>query len=281
MNVKPFLRYSYRIIEILLILSITIGIVFCIGLDSHDRAEMQDVMALCIIGLLWVWFISLPLTIIVIASIIRCIPPASTYKKVVLMLHILNAAILFAFYITLPKAEPCNATIMAEHYEEHHKEMYDLVRYVHRSLGDSCSILLEYRNDEITDFMIENGHEYRSNITDQEGIENAVRLAGLSKQETATIQAMMRKAGIIGIEIDNRRDFDGSAKKNILLFRWHGSSKYQYALYDRPMTKQERDEASSLYQFLLYNDSVVFESYGSYISQKGFTDRYRFQKRDR
>lgn len=39
MRIKPLLSYSYRVIEILLILSVTVGIL-SIGLSSHDNAEM-------------------------------------------------------------------------------------------------------------------------------------------------------------------------------------------------------------------------------------------------
>jgi len=39
MKIKPLLSYSYRAIEILLILSVTIG-VLAIGINCHDNAEM-------------------------------------------------------------------------------------------------------------------------------------------------------------------------------------------------------------------------------------------------
>ncbi len=67
MKFKPLLIFSYRAIEILLILSVTIGI-FAIGINSHDSAEMGGLLSPCIVAFAWMWFISLPLFIIYIAS---------------------------------------------------------------------------------------------------------------------------------------------------------------------------------------------------------------------
>jgi len=85
MKIKPLLGYSYRAIEILLILSVTIGIL-AIGINSHDNAEMGGLLSPFIVAIVWMWFISLPLFVIYIASFIRSIPPVSIYKKIVLSL---------------------------------------------------------------------------------------------------------------------------------------------------------------------------------------------------
>jgi hypothetical protein len=45
------------------------------------------------------------------------------------------------------------------------------------------------------------------------------------------------------------------------------------------MTEEERHEVLSLHQFILYNDSVVFESYGGYPGGRGFPDKDEFQAR--
>ena len=49
MKIKPLLGYSYRAIEILLILSVTIG-VLAIGISSHDNAEMEGLLSPCIVA---------------------------------------------------------------------------------------------------------------------------------------------------------------------------------------------------------------------------------------
>jgi hypothetical protein len=61
-----------------------------------------------------------------------------------------------------------------------------------------------------------------------------------------------------------------------LLYRWYGVNKYQFALDDHSITEAERDEVMRLHQFILYNDSVVFESFGGYPGMRGFPDRDHF-----
>ena len=55
MKIKTVLGYSYRVIEVLLILSITAGIV-SMGLSSHDSAEMIGLLMTNIGALAWLWF---------------------------------------------------------------------------------------------------------------------------------------------------------------------------------------------------------------------------------
>jgi hypothetical protein len=279
MKIKPLLSYLYRAIEILLILSVTIGIL-AIGIDSHDSAEMGGLLSPCIVAIAWLWFISLPLLVIYVASFIRSIPPVSIYKKIVLSLHLLNVALWVVFYIFLPKPNPCDAALMEEHYRNHHADMYDLVKYARNSLDDSCSIVLNYRNDEVVEFKIENNRDCKEcvEIEDEHKLDTILHSVGLSMQKLKEIQSKMHKAGVIGIEINKNPKFE-LEEKSILLFRWYGVNRYQYALYYHPMTKNERDNVLGLHQFILYNDSVVFESYGGYPGGRGFPDKDEFEKR--
>jgi hypothetical protein len=279
MKVKLLLSYSYRAIEILLILSVTIGIL-AIGINSHDNAEMGGLLSPCIVAFAWMWFITLPLFVIYIASLIRSIPPVSIYKKIVLSLHVLNVALWVIFYIFLPKPNPCDAALMEEHYRNHHADMYDLVRYVRNSLDDSCSIVLQYRDDKVLEFTIRNKRDYKEcvEIENEHKLDTILHSVGLSMQKLKEIQSKMRKAGVIGIEINKSPKFHWM-ENSILLFRWYGVNRYQYALYDHPMTEEERDDVLRLHQHILYNDSVVFESYGGYPGGRGFPDKDEFENR--
>lgn len=279
MKTKPLLSYSYRSIEVLLILSVTIAI-FTIGINSHDSAEMGGLLSPCIVAIVWMWFISLPLFVIYIASFIRSIPPVSIYKKMVLSLHILNVALWVLFYLFLPKPNQCNAALMEEHYRNHHADMYDLVKYVRNTLDDSCSIILHFRNDEVLEFTIGNKRDYKEckEIENEHNLDTILHSVGLSMQKLKEIQSKMHKAGVIGIEINKNPKFQWM-EKSILLFRWYGVNRYQYALYDHPMTENERDDVLRLHQFILYNDSVVFESYGGYPGGRGFPDKEKFENR--
>ena len=281
MRIKSLLGHSYWVIEVLLLLLITAAIV-SIGLKGHDDAEMIDLLSNHFAASLWLWFISLPIYMIVLLSFIRSlIPPLSIRKKVVLSLHILNVVLLVLFYISLPKPEPCDAALMEKHFKIHHDDMYDLVKYVRSSLDDSCSIILQYRNDEVQKFTIANKNEDRdcASIENSQELETILQTVGLSMKELAVIHEKMNNVGIIGVEIDKNPNDGWKDCKSVLQYRWHGVNIYQFALYDRPMTEQEKHDALSSNQFILYNDSVVFESYGGYPGQRGFPDKEEFLSR--
>ena len=101
--------------------------------------------------------------------------------------------------------------------------------------------------------------------------------AGLSMQELTVIQEKMHKAGIIGIDIEKNPISRWMTAKSELQFRWFGKNIYQFALYDCPLTEKERDGVLKSRQFILYNDSVAFESYGDYCDTRGFPDKDKFQ----
>ena len=278
MKIITLLRYPYRVIEILFILSITAGIV-SMGLSSHDSAEMIGMLMTDIGLIVWLWFITLPLLVIVFVSFLRCsLPPLSIYKKVVLLLHLFNVVLWFVFYIILPKPEPCDAAMMEEHYKNHHDDMYDLVRYVRSALDDSCSIVLQYRDNELQVLSIANYSERKTCtcIKNQEELDMILHTAGLSMQEMTVIQEKMHKAGIIGIDIKKNPITRWIAGKSILQFRWYGDNIYQFALYDDPLTETNKHDLLLANPVILYNDSVVFENLGGY-GERGFPDKDKFQ----
>ena len=169
---------------------------------------------------------------------------------------------------------------MEEHYRNHYADMYDLVRDVRNSLDDSCSIVLHYRNDEVVEFKIGNNRDCKEcvEIEDEHKLDTILHSVGLSMRKLKEIQSKMHKAGVIGIEINKNPKFE-QEEKSILLFRWYGVTRYQYALYYHPMTENERDNVLRLHQFILYNDSVVFESYGGFPGGRGFPDKDEFENR--
>lgn len=275
MTIKSLLGYFYRLIEILLILSITAGIL-SIGLNSHDKAEMGGLLSPCVVAIMWMWFVSLPLLIIYVVSFIRSIPPVSIYKKAVLSLHILNVAIWILFYLFLPKPDPCDAAIMEDHYKKHKDDMRELISYVRSAIDDSCAIMLNYRDDKIQELSIGN-HPHKqwwhyTDVKDISQFDSLLNKIGLTAEEMTMINEKMRKAGIIGIDID-KKPISTFESGNILLFRWYGVNSYLFSLYDHPVTKEEKQHILSLHQLILYNDSVVFESYGGYPGGRGFPDR--------
>ncbi|MBR5656518.1 MAG: hypothetical protein IKW98_07540 [Prevotella sp.] len=169
---------------------------------------------------------------------------------------------------------------MEKHFKIHHADMYDLVQYVRSSLDDSCSINLEYRKDEVLKFTIENKNKDRdcACIENKQELETILNTVGLSMQKLAVIQEKMQKAEIIGIKIDKNPRSSWIACKSTLLYGWYGVNRYQFALYDRPLTEEEKRDALSMSQYIVYNDSVVFETFGGYPGQRGFPDEDEFQE---
>ena len=278
MSLRNVAKYLYRTIELLLVLAVTY-VIATIGIESHDSAEMTGLLSPFIVAIAWCWFITLPLIIIIIASFIRAIPPKTLYKKVVLSIHIFNLLLWPVFYIILPEPTPCDAAIMEQHYKKHKNEMEELCNYVHAALDDSCSIVLLYRNEKIEELRLENKRKdlYCSKLNNEQELASELSKVGITTKELSIIREKMHQAGIIGIDIE-RNFCSYSDDKDVLLFRWYGVNRYQFAIYNHAMTEEEKQDVLRLHQFILYNDSVVFESYGGYPGGRGFPDKETFEK---
>lgn len=277
-KIKQLGKYGYRTIELLLVLLITYSI-FVIGTKSYDRCQMTDALSMLIFGLLWCWFIYLPFIIIIIASFIRAIPPRTIYKKMNLALHIFNIVLWFVFYFSLSQPLPCDAAIMEDHYKKHKDDMHELISYVRSAIDDSCAIRLNYRDDKIQELSIGNHSQkqwwHYTDVKDISQYDSLLNKIGITAEEMTMINEKMRKAGVLGIDID-KKSMSNFESGNTLLFRWYGANSYLFSLYDHPVTKEVKQDILSLHQFILYNDSVVFESFGGYPGGRGFPDRNNY-----
>ena len=121
-------------------------------------------------------------------------------------IHVFNILLWSLFYLILPEPTPCDAAIMEQHYKKHKKEMEELCNYVHATLDDSCSIVLNYRNEKIEEFRLDNKRKgfYCSKLNNEQEFAFELSRIGITVQELSIIREKMNQAGIIGIEIDKK-----------------------------------------------------------------------------
>ena len=272
---KKYIIYIYKILQLILVACVTL-LILSIGFQSHDNQEMSGLFSPILVAIAWTWFISFPLLLIVFISFFYSIPPKTKYKKLLLSLHILNILLCIGFYVFLPSPEPCDTAIMENHYMKHKDDMLELIRYTRSVMDDSCSIELNYRNGKIVELYAsrKNKRHRIEDINSQEEIDSTMAICGISPMEHDNIYRKMQKAGVIGIEINNKEHtVIYETIRSILLYKWYGVNRYQYALYDTKMTAEEKEQNLALHQFIFYNDSIVFESYGGYPGGRGFPDK--------
>ena len=165
----------------------------------------------------------------------------------------------FLAYLTLSRpAKDCNASLMAEHYEENAREMEEFLQYVDEALDDSASIQLEFEGGEPAIFHIAEKGDAKMSCHWSEDAErneeHLMKAVGLTREEYENIRKRLDKLGCIGFEMSSSHRTD----KSILHFKRVLMGMYSFVLYHRPMNQEEKDEYMHDDQYIPYNEQVVF-----------------------
>ena len=260
MNIRKIVVKVYCIVEFvaaLLITALVMGVRF--GDSIHDRAEYLDNWEMGLIGLAWLFFISLPVLFIYLTSFVRAIPLRTLRQKAMIAIHVLNIALWLILYLALPKTEPCTAAEMESHYLAHQGEIHSLITYTKDCLRDSTAIRYEIRHDGDTMLSADNFGGHWSFYDDKDSV---LLITGITHAQFDTINAMMKKAGVTGIDINR----NGYSHQSRLIYRSYGSSNYHYVINHD--LSQQVDTTGGLLgslQNIIYNDSICFQSVGGLV----------------
>ena len=136
---KRFLASCYRTLEYIVIFGVTLLIVYhyCSEYDClYDRACYIDDWEMFLIGMCYLFFISIPIALVYAISFFRAIPFRTNRQRVVLAGHILNIVLWFTFYLSLPQTQPCTAAEMEQYYVTHHHAINDIIEFTRSSMKD-------------------------------------------------------------------------------------------------------------------------------------------------
>ena len=260
-NVIKALGKVYCALEFVVALLITTLIVgLRVTEPIQDRTEYLDVWEVGLIGLAWIFFISLPVLFIYLISFFRAITLRTIRQKAMMAIHVLNVALWVVFYLALPKSNPCTVAEMESHYLSHHDEIHRLIAYTKECLNDSTAITYEFRNGQVQEISADSfGGQWDFCMDDKDSV---LLVAGITPEQFDTINAMMKRAGIIGINI-NRKGYNRESR---LIYRYYGSTSYQYVI-DHDTVQQVDTTAAPLVsmQNIAFNDSVHFQCFGGMV----------------
>jgi len=274
MTIKNMLGKAYNALEFVVVIATMIYIVeMRFGDVTHDRIEYLDRWEYVIIGLAWLFFIGLPIILIYLISFARAIPLRNNRQKTMMTLHALNVGMWVAFYLALPKSEPCTVASMESHYLSHHDEIHDLIAYTKSCLDDSTTIYYQAEGETIDRLLVccPRGcwHDMMNNQSMRDLMLSSV---GITPAQFDTINAKMRQAGVIGLEINR----NGREHQSYVKFRRYGTTLYQYVIIHDPSQHIDTHCAPLDVQYdITYNDSILFQSLGGLVWHR-FPDRDQY-----
>ena len=170
-----------------------------------------------------------------------------------------------------PKSS-CNPDIMAKHYEEHKAEMRELCDYMQSVLDDSTAIQLEFEGNKQGIFRVKSADSdsFSWGVDSDSKRDSLMQVVGLTEEEYVNIRKKLKTMGCIGVEASRLHP-----ESTEIWFRQIGMGGYDFVLYNRPMTKEEKENALNSYTLIPYDDSTLFQYGGGAIGKQEFTTEER------
>lgn len=206
------------------------------------------------------WFISIPIAIVYICSIVQAVRQRNHMNNIFLGLHsfnILQLLCVAVFAVILQKE--CTAETMETDFKANEKNITQLIHTTRSWLADSTGFSVEYsKHGELTDWGVTSGKE----IDCQDGYgetdelqEKELRKIGLSLERLDSVRSALQKMGYRGLTI-SRDEVIGDYTE--IIYGKDGGMEFDYQIYDKPLTDSLLQELKSCPDLVVYNRNVVF-----------------------
>lgn len=211
-------------------------------------------------ALFFVW-ITIPAVSVFLIAFVKSFRRRSGWHKAMFGCGLGTILLLVAYLLFRAPETRCNPDIMAEHYEKHKAEMEEFCNYMQSVLDDSTSVTLEFKGNRLEMFHVAGADANRySNFWNEEARgkrDSLMAVVGLTMDEYNGIRKRLKSMGCIGVKA-SRITPDCTA----LWFRRVGMGMYDYVLYSRSLSDEEKEKVLEDYSIIPYNDHVLFR-YGS------------------
>lgn len=215
------------------------------------------------------WWLTIPAIILSIVFFFMGLRRRDNWQRATVIWGIANLLLFIIFLLVQLPKQHCDADIMGKHYEKHHTEMEELHRYVKASVADSCGVRLEFRGNKIEKF-------YVHGLSDDKYVggwrkdalqlkDSLMTVVGLTDEEIIGIRQRLKSMDCIGICYSQT-----TPESMSIMFRYIGFVLYNYNIYSRPMTDEEKHSAMKYTEFIPYNEYCTFEFMGGAIGPQSW-----------
>ena len=253
---------------------------------TRERAVMVKIGIVCSVllmaDIIWFWidnrttafwfnlmFCYLPIFsfILFFIALIKSCRFKTVWHKVMFVCGIATFLLFIACSLIPNPKTSCNPDIMAKHYEEHKAEMREFCDYMQSVLDDNTAIQLEFEGNKQGIFRVKSADSdsFSWEVDSDSKRDSLMQVVGLTEEEYVNIRKKLKNMGCIGVKAS--RNYPESTE---IWFRRIGMGKYDFVLYKRPMTKEEKENALNDDTLIPYNDSTLFQYGGGAIGLQVF-----------
>ncbi len=224
------------------------------------------------------WFISIPIAIVYICSVVQSVWYRSYTNNIFLGLHCFNILqmLCITVFAVVPQKE-CTPETMEASYKANQQNIERLIKVTRSWLPDSTGFFVEYsKHGKLTHWGVSSNQEINFHGVDigpQKEQEKELRKIGLSLERLDSVRLALQKMGYRGLSIN--RDGPISDYTEIVYGKT-GNKEFNYRIYDKPLTDSLVYELNRCYDLIVYNRYVVFSCVEDFDYDSPFPGKYDY-----
>ena len=224
------------------------------------------------------WFVSIPITIVYISSVIQSVWYRNYVNNIFLGLHCFNIlqVLCITVFAVVPQEE-CTPETMEASYKANQQNIERLIKVTRSWLPDSTGFSVAYsKHGKLTDWGVSSKQEVNfkgDEIESKKEQERELQKIGLSIERLDSVRLALQKMGYRGLSVSRGGTVSDYTE---IVYGVTGNKEFDYRIYDKPLTDSLAYELNRHYSLVVYNRYVVFSCVESIDYDSPFPGKYAY-----
>lgn len=224
------------------------------------------------------WFVSIPIAIVYICSVVQSVWYRSYTNNIFLGLHSFNIlqTLCITVFAVVPQKE-CTPETMEASYKANQQNIERLIQVTRSWLPDSTGFSVEYsKHGKLTDWGVSSKQDVNfkgDEIESKKEQERELQKIGLSIERLDSVRLALQKMGYRGLSVSRGGTVSDYTE---IVYGVTGNKEFDYRIYDKPLTDSLAYELNRHYSLVVYNRYVVFSCVESIDYDCPFPGKYDY-----
>ena len=224
------------------------------------------------------WFISIPIAIVYISSVVRSVWYRNYVNNIFLGLHCFNIlqVLCITVFAVVPQEE-CTPETMEASYKANQQNIERLIKVTRSWLPDSTGFSVAYsKHGKLTDWGVSSKQDVNfkgDEIESKKEQERELQKIGLSIERLDSVRLALQKMGYRGLSVSRGGSVSDYTE---IVYGVTGNKEFDYRIYDKPLTDSLAYELNRHYSLVVYNRYVVFSCVESIDYDCPFPGKYAY-----
>ena len=224
------------------------------------------------------WFISIPIAIVYISSVVQSVWYRNYVNNIFLGLHCFNILqmLCITVFAVVPQKE-CTPETMEASYKANRQNIERLIKVTRSWLPDSTGFSVAYsKHGKLTDWGVSSKQDVNfkgDEIESKKEQERELQKIGLSIERLDSVRLALQKMGYRGLSVSRGGAINDYTE---IVYGKTGNKEFNYRIYDKPLTDSLVYELNRCYNLIVYNRYVVFSCVEDFDYDSPFPGKYAY-----